>query len=513
MKDDTIKKRAFGAFLSVMVSYFIPSMLQASVGTAMPQILNDIGGMSMYWWVFDAFTLSMALVIPIFGKLSDIFGRKYLYITGLVIFIVASFFGGISHNIYWLIGASAAQGVGGGAILAIGPAIIGDYFPSKERGKYQGFVGGVLAVASVLGPLLSGYLVGTVGWRWVFFINIPIGLGAILMDFIFLSKTSPNTDKNATIDYRGITTLSVMLFSMLLGFTYVSIDNTWFERQTLALFFLSAIFFFIFYRVEHRQKNPVIDFKLFGNEVFSIFNILSFLTEFAMYGSFIYIPLFVEAVQGKTALNTGVILAPMMLSAILTSIISGIYFSKTGKYKLITITGIILMAYGLYRMSYLTPSSSDMTLYLDMMIIGLGMGLELSIPFSVLQGVVSKKELGVALSSERFFNSVGGVVGAAVIGTVVNTYYEDKISTLPKILNYVMPKEFLQWMNNPQLLMEKQRIISSSPIFARSTLESLLNEMTNWFSQAINNAFFIAFLVMASAAVVAIFLKRVKITN
>jgi len=355
--------------------------------------------------------------------------------------------------------------------------------------------------------------VGTIGWRWVFFMNIPIGLVAILMNFIFLSKVSPNVDKNATVDYRGITTLSVMLFSMLLGFTYVSIDNTWFERKTLILFFISAIFFFIFYRVELRQKDPVIEFKLFKNEIFSIFNILSFLTEFAMYGSFIYIPLFVEAVQGKTALNTGVILAPMMLSAISTSIISGIYFSKTGKYKLFIITGIILMAYGLYRMSYLTPSSSDLALYIDMIIIGLGMGLELSIPFSVLQGVVSQKELGVALSSERFFNSVGGVIGAAVLGTSVNTYYMTKISTLPKILNYVMPKEFLQWMNNPQLLMQKQRIISSAPIIARSTLETLLNEMTNWFSQAIDNAFFIAALVMLFTVVVAIFLKRVKITN
>ena len=507
------KKRAFGAFLSVMVSYFIPSMLQASVGTAMPQILNDIGGMSLYWWVFDAFTLTMAMVIPIFGKLSDIFGRKYLYIIGLTVFIISSFFGGISQTIYWLIGASAAQGVGAGMILAIGPAIIGDYFPSRERGKYQGFIGADLAIASVIGPLLSGYVVGTIGWRWVFFMNIPIGLVAILMNFIFLSKVSPNVDKNATVDYRGITTLSVMLFSMLLGFTYVSIDNTWFERKTLILFFISAIFFFIFYRVELRQKDPVIEFKLFKNEIFSIFNILSFLTEFAMYGSFIYIPLFVEAVQGKTALNTGVILAPMMLSAISTSIISGIYFSKTGKYKLFIITGIILMAYGLYRMSYLTPSSSDLALYIDMIIIGLGMGLELSIPFSVLQGVVSQKELGVALSSERFFNSVGGVIGAAVLGTSVNTYYMTKISTLPKILNYVMPKEFLQWMNNPQLLMQKQRIISSAPIIARSTLETLLNEMTNWFSQAIDNAFFIAALVMLFTVVVAIFLKRIKITN
>ncbi len=507
------KKRAYGAFVCVMVSYFLPSMTRASVGTAMPQILNDIGGLSMYWWVFDAFILSVGLVIPIFGKLSDILGRKYLYIIGLSVFVVASWFGGMAQTIDWLIGASAAQGVGAGMIIAIGPAIVGDYFPPKERAKYQGFIGGVLAASSVIGPLISGYLTDTVGWRWVFFMNIPLGLFAILINILFLSKYSPNVDKNSKIDYKGISTLGVMLFAMLLGFTYVSIENTWFDRKTLVLFLISSIFFLIFYHVERRQKYPVIDFKLFKNEIFSIFNILSFLMEFAMYGSFIYIPLFVQAVQGKTALNTGVILAPMMLSAVLTSIISGVYFSKTGKYKAITIAGIALMAYGLYRMSYLTPTSSYSVFSTDMIIIGLGMGLGLSIPYSVVQGVISKKYMGLSLSSLRFFENVGGTVGAAVIGTFVDTYYITKVNTLPKILNYIMPKQFLHWMHSPQLLMAKHRVISSAPPFARPTLESLLSKMTIWFSQSIDNAFFIAFLVMSSAVAVAIFLKRVKITN
>jgi len=507
------RKGAMGAFVCVMLSYFLPSMTQASVGTAMPQILNDIGGLSMYWWVFDAYLLPIGLVIPIFGKLSDILGRKYLYIIGVTVFVVASWFGGMAQTIYWLIGASAAQGVGAGMILAIGPAIIGDYFPPKERALYQGFIGGVLAVSSVVGPLISGYLTDTVGWRWVFFMNIPIGLFAIVMNILFLSKNSPNIDKTAKIDYKGISTLGAMLFAMLLGFTYVSIDNTWLERKTLILFLLSAIFFIIFYHVERKQKYPLIEFKLFKNEIFSIFNILSFLTEFATYGSFIYIPLFVQAVQGKTALNTGVILAPMMLSAILTSVISGIYFSKTGKYKMVTVVGIALMAYGLYRLSYLTPVSSYSTLSIAMIIIGLGMGMELSIPYSVVQAVVSKKYMGLSLSSLRFFDNVGGTVGAAVIGTFVNTYYITKVDTLPKILNYVMPKQFLDWMHSPQLLMAKDRIISSAPLFARPTLESILAKMTNWFSQSIDNAFLIAALVMISAVAVAVFLKRVKITN
>ncbi len=505
------KKVAFGALITVLTSIFMSSLDQTVVGTAMPRVINDLGGMSLYSWVFTIYMLTSTIFVPIFGKLSDMFGRKYFYMSGILVFMAGSWSAGLSPSIYWLIVSRAVQGFGAAMTMAIGPAIIGDVFTARERGKFQGLLGAVFGISSVIGPLIGGYLTDNLSWHWVFYVNMPIGIPAFIMAYFLIPKELGRNAIGERVDYLGATLLGSMLLSLLLGFSFASQDHTWNEFKVWGLFLISAAIFVFFYFTEKKAKEPILELSLFKNQVFTVGNILNFIVGFSLFASAVYLPLFVQAVQGRTATNSGLILMPMMLGAVLTSIGGGFYISKTGKYKLSFILGTITMTYGLYMMSRFTVNSSNMEISLAMVIVGMGVGLPMGMLMVVMQSAVERKYTGLALSSVQFFRSVGGTVGTAVLGTVVNNTFAAKLDLLPKILNFVLPKEFLHMMRTPQFLMNKNIILKKTPASVHAILVGVFADMSKWLAGAITDAFFIAMLASVLAIAAAVMIKRIPI--
>ncbi len=507
------RKIAMGALVTVLMSVFMSSMDQTVVGTAMPRIIDDLGGMTLYSWVFTAYMLSSTIFVPIFGKLSDMFGRKYFYMAGMLIFMVASWSAGLSQSIYWLIGSRAVQGIGAAMTMAIGPAIIGDVFTARERGKFQGLIGAVFGISSVIGPFIGGFLTDKVSWHWVFYVNMPIGIPAFIMAYFLLPKTLGRNAMSEKIDYLGATLLGGMLLSLLLGFSFASQDNTWNEPKVWGLFIVSTVIFVFFFFTEKHAKEPILELSLFKNEVFTVGNVLNFVVGFSLFASAVYLPLFVQAVQGKSATNSGLILMPMMLAAVITSIGGGLYISKTGKYKMAIVMGTVAMTCGLFLMSRFNPNSSSWDISLAMIVVGLGVGFPMGMIMVVMQSAVSKRYTGLALSSVQFFRSVGGTVGTAVLGTIVNNTFVSKINELPKVLNFILPKEFLSMMKSPQFLMNKSKILEKSPASIHAVLTGVFADMSRWLSLAITNAFTISMIVSIGGIVAAIALKRITIED
>ncbi|MGC8817996.1 MAG: MDR family MFS transporter [Athalassotoga sp.] len=505
------KRTKYGILTAVLVGVFVSGMDQNVVGTAMPRIIADLGGMDLYSWVFTAYMLASTIFIPIFGKLSDIFGRKYFYMTGIGIFIIFSFFSGLSPTMYWLIFSRASQGVGAAMMTALGPVIIGDIFTPKERGRYQGIFGAVFAVSSIIGPLIGGFLTDNVNWHWVFYVNIPIGIVAIILTYTFIPKNLGSNVLNVKVDYLGSFFIGISIFLFLLGTSYASIDNSWMERKVIVLFIASAITIFIFYFVERRAQEPIFELKLFRNKIFSLSSVINFITGFTLFALLVYIPLFFQAAQGQSAMNSGLILMPAMVTGGVASILGGFYISKTGKYKLAFILSALISSYGLYRMISLTSTSPVLEINIDMMIAGFGAGVSMGMMFVVIQGTVEKRYSGIALSSITFFRNIGGTIGTAVLGTVVSNYYTSQLQRIPKIVNFILPKDLLSFMNNPQFLMNKSDILSKvSPAF-KTILNGIFADMSEYLANAIDRAFFLSMIMAIIALILAILLPRQKI--
>ncbi len=505
------KKIKYEILTAVLVGVFVSGMDQNVVGTAMPRIIADLGGMDLYSWVFTAYMLSSTIFIPIFGKLSDIFGRKYFYMTGMGVFIIFSFFSGLSPTMYWLIASRALQGVGAAMITALGPVIIGDIFTTKERGKYQGVFGAVFAIASIVGPLIGGFLTDNVNWHWVFYVNIPIGIIAIVLTYIFMPKNLGSNALNVRVDYLGSFLIGVSIFLFLLGTSYASIDNSWVERKVVILFIASAIALSFFYIVERKAPEPIFELKLFRNKIFSLSSAINFITGFTLFALLVYIPLFFQAAQGQNATNSGLILMPAMVTGGIASIIGGFYISRTGRYKLAFILSAIISSYGLYRMISLTSTSPVLEINIDMMIAGFGAGVSMGMMFVVIQGTVEKRYSGIALSSITFFRNIGGTIGTAILGTVVNDYYISQLQKIPKIVNLILPKDLISFMNNPQFLMNKSDILSKvSPTF-KAILNGIFADMAGYLARAIDRAFFLSMIMAMIALILSILLPRQKI--
>jgi EmrB/QacA subfamily drug resistance transporter len=404
-------------FVGLMMGMFVAAISQTIVSPALPIIVAELGGMEHYSWLATSAMLASAVVVPIVGKMSDLYGRRPFYIAGLVVFMLGAVLSGLATSFWWLVGARVLQGIGMGTLMPLSQVIIGDIIPPRQRGKYQGLMGAVFGVCSVAGPLAGGFITDHWGWRWLFFVGVPFGLLALV--FIAKNLHLPHTPRKAVVDVAGIVTLSTGLVAILLATSWGGTTYPWSDLRVLGLFAVGALALAAFVLIERRAVEPVIPLRLFRSSSFTLSNIASFAVAMGMFGAIFYIPVYAQGVLGADATSSGAIVMPMSASMILLSIVVGQLITRTGRYKAFLVGGTLLMLVGFVLLTQVHHGSSFAQLTVAMVVLGLGLGATLQTYTLVVQNDAAQRDLGVATSATQFFRSAGGTVGIAVLGTVM----------------------------------------------------------------------------------------------
>ncbi|MFF9566269.1 MFS transporter [Streptomyces sp. NPDC014685] len=414
---------AIGALLLGML---LAALDQTIVSTALPTIVSDLGGLEHLSWVVTAYLLASTAATPLWGKLGDQYGRKKLFQTAIVIFLIGSALCGVAQNMPQLIGFRALQGLGGGGLMVLSMAIVGDLVAPRERGKYQGLFGAVFGTTSVLGPLLGGFFTEHLSWRWVFYINLPIGVVALLV--IAAALHIPVHRTKHTIDYLGTFLIASVATCLVLVASLGGTTWAWGSAQIIGLTVLSVLLLLAFVGVERHAAEPVLPPKLFRIRTFSLVAVISFVVGFAMFGAMTYLPTFLQVVHGITPTMSGVHMLPMVFGLLLTSTASGQVVSRTGRWKVFPIAGTGITVIGLLLLHRLTETSGTWQMSAYFFVFGAGLGLVMQVLVLVAQNAVTYQDLGVATSGATFFRSIGASFGVAVFGTVFTNRLTDELT-------------------------------------------------------------------------------------
>ena len=404
--------------IGLVVTMLLAMLDNLIVGTAMPTIVGDLGGGEHLSWVVTSYTLATAASTPIWGKLGDLYGRKGTFLTSIVIFLVGSALSGLSQNMNELIGFRALQGLGAGGLMVGVMSIMGALIPPRERGKYQGMFAAVMALATIGGPLLGGFITDHFSWHWIFYINLPLGVVALAVVVVTLHL--PKVRSTARIDYVGAALLTVGIVSLTLITTWGGQQYEWGSKQILGLGALAAASLIAFCYVEQRVEEPMLPLTLFKNRNFSMVSVIGFIVGFVMFGSTVFLPLYQQTVQGASATNSGLLLMPMMLGMLVVSLVVGGAVTKTGKYRIFPIIGTVVMAAGTLLLSTMGTDTSTLTSAVFMVVLGAGMGFLMQITMLVAQNSVELKDMGVASSTATLFRTIGGSFGVALFGALFN---------------------------------------------------------------------------------------------
>ena len=395
----------------------LASLDQTVVGTSMPRIVGELGGLDRFSWIFSAYMLLATTMIPLAGKMSDRYGRKAVFLFGMGFFLGGSMLSGLAQNMDQLIIFRAVQGFGGGAMLPVAVATVADLYPPAERGKLQGALGAVFAVASIIGPFVGGWLVDNVHWRWVFYVNLPVGAAAILVTMVRFPKAAPVTSK--PIDYAGIVAITTFISALLLVTFWGGETYDWGSWQIMGLAALSIGSLLAFALVERRAADPVLPLPLFKSSVFTLASVSMMLMAMGLFGVIAFLPLFLQAVVGFSATYSGEVLVPLMISVMIGAIVSGASLKRTG-YRVWLAVGPPIGAFGLYLLSTLHRGSPIEHTVAYLFVTGLGLGFTMSNYMVVAQNVVDRRDMGAASSTVTLFRALGGTIGVTVMGVLVN---------------------------------------------------------------------------------------------
>ncbi|MBV9958718.1 MAG: MFS transporter [Acidobacteria bacterium] len=409
--------RRWAVTAGVMTGMFLAALEATVVGTAMPTVISSLGGLSHYSWVFSAYLITSTVTVPVWGKLSDLYGRRLLYQLGIVIFLLGSVLSGMSASMAQLISFRALQGLGAGALIPLGMTIIGDIYTLEERARMQALFSGVWGLSSVLGPIVGGFITDELSWRWVFYINLPFGLAAALI--LGLALKEPKRTERPAIDYAGALILIIAITLLMLALVEGGASlATLLSLRNLSLVAGAVLLALLFIYVERRAADPIVPFGMFRNRVVTVSVTAGFLAGVAMFGAISFVPLFAQGALGMSATQAGSLLTPLMLSWVGMSIIGGRLLLKVG-YRPTCLVGFALLTLGFALLSSFQRETARVWLYVDLMMIGAGLGLTMLTLLIAVQQAVSRAQLGIATSLNQFSRSIGGAVGVAVMGAVL----------------------------------------------------------------------------------------------
>ncbi|MFD3478699.1 DHA2 family efflux MFS transporter permease subunit [Streptomyces sp. NPDC058695] len=411
---------------ALLLGMLLAALDQTIVSTALPTIVSDLGGLEHLSWVVTAYLLASTAATPLWGKLGDQYGRKKLFQIAIVIFLISSALCGMAQNMPQLIGFRALQGLGGGGLMVLSMAIVGDIVPPRDRGRYQGLFGAVFGATSVLGPLLGGLFTEHLSWRWVFYVNLPIGVVALVV--IATTLHIPVRSAKHTIDYLGTFLIAAVATCLVLVASLGGTTWAWDSAQIIGLAVLGVVLAVVFVQVERRAAEPVLPLKLFRIRTFTLSAVISFVVGFAMFGAMTYLPTFLQVVQGISPTLSGVHMLPMVIGLLLSSTVSGQIVSRTGRWKVFPVVGTGVTTLGLLLLHQLDENSSTGEMSAYFFVFGLGLGLVMQVLVLIVQNAVSYEDLGVATSGATFFRSIGASFGVAIFGTIFSSRLGDKLT-------------------------------------------------------------------------------------
>jgi EmrB/QacA subfamily drug resistance transporter len=504
------------ATIGVMLALLLAALDQTIVGTALPRIVAELNGLDRYSWLITGYLVASTVVVPIAGKLGDLFGRKPFLIAGMVGFVAASALCGVAQDMNQLIIFRITQGLFGGMLFASAFTVLGDIYSPAERARIQGLFGAVFGLSSIIGPVVGGFLTDNLGWRWVFYVNLPVGLLGVLVVTAFLPFVRTKASWR-DIDFVGSAALAAGLIPVLVALS-VAKDQGWTSFPVLGLIGFGVAMLVAFFIIEQRVKEPIVPFQLFKNRAFAVSMVVGFFAALGMFGMIIFVPLELQGVLGVSVTNSGLLLTPMMLGLIVSSVLTGQLIPRIKHYHYLGTIGIGLMMVGLYLIAQTTTATSQMSVTIDVVLVGLGLGVTMPLYINAVQSALPQRYLGVGTSQFQFWRNVGGTVGAAVLGTILAQRLPDAIGA--QIVKVNLPAAFKNVLgtaaSNPNALLDPAKIASAKaklPAQLAPLFDQAMHAVRQALALTLHDLFLIAMALSAVALVATLFMPDVPLRS